>query len=313
MTRENRTTLERLSVQLNGVQDLNLKHLYYFHHVATQGTIARAAKHLGLSPATVSEQLKNLEDYLGHSLLERRSTGVRLNQQGRRLFDHTSAMFRTVNRMLQDVSPDRFCASWTLEMGICPTISSTLAMKRFMPLFRFERVKLRVRTGGYDSMMQALLNREIDLVLSENMPTEIEQEQLGTKTIAESPLVFVANADMAKLVEDFPSDLGKLPLLNYTSSSRYRREVDNYLLDEGVAPDTIGEVDDITLIATAVEHGLCVGALPRSVVRPAAAEGKLVELGPVNGSSSYIYAHFASVKTPDIVTQAIEALTADAS
>ena len=100
-----RTTLDRISLQISATHELNLKHLYYFHAVATSGTIAAAARRLKLSNATISEQLKQLEEHLGHTLMERRRTGVRLNQTGRKLLAHTTTMFRVVDRMLQDVAP----------------------------------------------------------------------------------------------------------------------------------------------------------------------------------------------------------------
>lgn len=304
-----RTTASRFSVMLReGTQDLNLKQLYYFHAIATEGTIARAAKRLKLSQATISEQLKNLETYLETPLVERRTTGVRLNQHGRRVFEHTTVMFRAVHRMLQDINPARARDRWVLEVGVCPTVSRTFAVQKFLPLFELRDVALRIRQLSYDSMINDVLTGELDLMISENRPTEHEEQKLAVEVLSASPMIFVASADFAKRVTDFPKDLGDLPFVAYSSASIHRYEVDRFLIDEGLAPEVLGEVDDVTLMAHLAASGSCFAAVPQSVSSEYVRRGDLVELGEVAGSQARVYACYQSTKTPETVIRAVRAL-----
>ena len=53
------------------MRHLNYNHLLYFHTVAREGSVARAAKVLHLTPQTVSGQIKLLEDVVGEPLFLR--------------------------------------------------------------------------------------------------------------------------------------------------------------------------------------------------------------------------------------------------
>jgi len=65
---------------------LNYNHLYYFHVAALEGSVAAAAQRLGVTAATVSEQLRTLERALAHDLFERTQSGLKLTDAGRLAF-----------------------------------------------------------------------------------------------------------------------------------------------------------------------------------------------------------------------------------
>src|SRR5690349_7949099 len=154
---------------------LNLKQLYYFHAVVTEGSFASAARKLGVTQPSVSEQIRNLEDFLKTPLLDRRPSGVRPNAKGRRVHEHTSVMFRSARKLLQEVAPDRIQDRLVLEVGLCPTISRTFATARLLSLFRLKNVLPRIRHGRYETLLESLLRGELDLVLSENRPSRADE------------------------------------------------------------------------------------------------------------------------------------------
>jgi len=120
----------RLSLNLSDVPNgLNLKHVYYFHHVATEGSIARAARRLGLSQSTISEQIKALEEFLDTPLFDRRKGGLRLNESGRRVYEHSKIMFKAARRLVQDLNPARNELDWILEVGVSPKKNIEMKMK----------------------------------------------------------------------------------------------------------------------------------------------------------------------------------------
>ena len=62
--------------------DFNYRHLYYFWVVAKEGGMARAAARLGMAVQTVSTQVRELEQSLGHALLKPAGRGLALTDAG---------------------------------------------------------------------------------------------------------------------------------------------------------------------------------------------------------------------------------------
>jgi LysR family transcriptional activator of nhaA len=84
------------------MSNLNFKHLRYFWAVAANGSIARAADILHLTPQTISGQLRELEEQLDVQLFEKSGRNLALTDSGRMVFSYADEMFRLGNE-LQDV------------------------------------------------------------------------------------------------------------------------------------------------------------------------------------------------------------------
>ncbi|MDD5657668.1 MAG: LysR family transcriptional regulator, partial [Elusimicrobia bacterium] len=85
---------------------LNYHHLYYFFVVAREGSVAKAKEKLLLSQPTISAQIKELEEYLGHPLFERRKQRLHLTEDGRMALDYAERIF-DLGEELKDVLSDR--------------------------------------------------------------------------------------------------------------------------------------------------------------------------------------------------------------
>ena len=57
---------------------MNFKHLRYFWSVAKAGGVMRASEQLHTTPQTLSGQIKQLEEWLGHDLFRKRGRGLEL-------------------------------------------------------------------------------------------------------------------------------------------------------------------------------------------------------------------------------------------
>ena len=75
-----------------GLANLDWNLLRSFEAVAREGGLSRAAKHLGLAHPTVARHIQQLEEQLGQTLFDRTSTGLALNDLGRRLASVSQTM-----------------------------------------------------------------------------------------------------------------------------------------------------------------------------------------------------------------------------
>ncbi|MGH8465848.1 MAG: LysR family transcriptional regulator, partial [Pseudomonas sp.] len=82
---------------------LPLLALRAFTETARLGSLKAAAQQLGVTPGAISQQIRQLEDRLGVSLLVRSRQGVRLTVAGARLHPGLSRGFGQIEGALADL------------------------------------------------------------------------------------------------------------------------------------------------------------------------------------------------------------------
>lgn len=286
------------------MQNFNFNHLYYFHVVATEGSLAAAAKELNVTQPTISEQIKQLEGFLQAKLFDRRAGGgLRLNEAGRRVYDHTSVMFRTSNRLLQRFRSDAQHDRAVIDIGVAASVSRTFAARFFLPLFELGELMPRVRSGDHDYLLHELVTMELDLLLTDSPPRDAAGKGLEARAVHAPRMIMVARPDLAT------DDLSQLSFIAYTAASPYRWEFFDHFHALGIDPRVIGEADDVALMVTAAREGLCAAVVPDTVAEQALADGALTTVAEITGFESRVWAVYHSKETPQRVLDAIDRLT----
>jgi LysR family transcriptional regulator, glycine cleavage system transcriptional activator len=80
-----------------------LRGLHYFEAVARLGSVASAAKEMGVSSSAVSHQLSELADRIGEKLVEKKGRGIALTEAGTRLATRLRSTFSDLDSMLEDL------------------------------------------------------------------------------------------------------------------------------------------------------------------------------------------------------------------
>lgn len=282
----------------------NFNHLYYFHVVASEGSLARAAARLHVTEPTISAQVRQLEQFVGHRLFIRTARGLRLTPKGEYTAEHTSLMFRAGQRLMQGLQPGA-TQTVSLSIGVSSSVANTLAARVFVPLFA-DGILVQVRHGDHDYLLRDLLSRDIDILLGDRELVGRASRGLVTAEITRPRFVAVAPKQMARKVKRFPADLGAIPLVLYPPRSRYRWELERYFSDHGVEPRILGETEDIGIMLSCVQSRTCGAILPRQQVEPLLGKN-IVELGDVNIESA-VFAYTQRVDVSDLVQRAITTL-----
>nr|WP_277625343.1 LysR substrate-binding domain-containing protein [Burkholderia stabilis] len=119
-----------------------------FESSARLGTFKAAADELSVTPAAVSHQIKSLESRLGVLLFERGASGVRLTEEGERLFRACHDALLALSRGLDAVRPEA-ADERTLVLTTTPAFAAMWLIPR---LGRFRRVdpqlNIKVETGN---------------------------------------------------------------------------------------------------------------------------------------------------------------------
>ncbi len=282
---------------------MNYNHLRYFHVVSETGSLTAAARELGVTVPTVSEQIKQLETTVGHRLFDRTGSGLRLTEVGRVTQQHTSIMFREGERLSERLEmldqPDRH----RLEIGVSSTVSRAMAAESFLPLFRIDSLFARIHSGEEPQLLHALSTHEFDLIVTDQPIPDAGDRGIEIEVLHRPRMLAVASGGLAERVERFPFDLGSVPFLHYTRSSRYRWEIDRFFREHGILPKVVGEVSDIGILRAVAAQGVAAVVLPRSAV------DRTVEvLGELPSLRSDVLVAYRSEEPSEFVKTAVAAL-----
>lgn len=283
---------------------LNFNHLYYFHVVATEGSVKAAAERLEVTQPTVSEQVKLLERALGVTLLRRVASGVQLTDAGRQALGYTSSMFEAGRRLVETLGPERAPIPFVLRVGIGNAVSRTVAADFLMPVLGLVECRPVIRGGDFDDLLRDLRAHELDLVIGDTEPIEAARVGLELVTLHRPMLVAIVRHD--RTIADDWSDT---PMLEYRIASPIRWEVDAFLDAHELRPSSAAELDDAFLMLEAVASGDFIAVVPRSVALDAIARERVRVVASFRPTSTGIHAVFHGGETSEVVGDAVRRVT----
>ena len=282
---------------------LNYNHLFYFHVVAAEGSVARAAERLGVTQPTISEQVRTLERSLGVALFERTPTGLKLTDDGRVAYDHTSVMFRQGERLIEALGQAPPSVPRTLRVGLSGAVARSTSAGFLAPLFALDDCTPSVRTGDAAELLRDLRGGELDLVLSETEPPEATRRGIEIVVLDRPRLVAVGQPAVAP-----SATWDNVALVHYRPSSAFHWDVEAFLDQRGLRPAIAAEADDALLLLEAASRGGFVVFVPRALARDAVASGRLRVLDTLPPGGAAVHALYQDSDSAELARRAIELL-----
>ncbi|HEX4706833.1 MAG TPA: LysR family transcriptional regulator [Candidatus Udaeobacter sp.] len=133
---------------------MELRHLRYFVAVAEMENVSRAALKLHVSQPALSRQIRDLEDEIGFSLLERTAKSVRLTDAGRSFLDNARALLQNADEAVLKARAVARAEPTELHVGYAPTPTAEILPKA---LRAFQRAMPNVHVRLYDWSMKDIL------------------------------------------------------------------------------------------------------------------------------------------------------------
>jgi DNA-binding transcriptional LysR family regulator len=134
---------------------VELRHLRYFVAVAETENVSRAALKLHVSQPALSRQIRDLEDEIGFSLLERTAKSVRLTDAGRAFLDNARALLQNADEAVTKARAVARAEPSELHVGYSPTPTAEIAPKI---LRAFQRAMPNVHVKLHDWSNNAILD-----------------------------------------------------------------------------------------------------------------------------------------------------------
>jgi LysR family transcriptional activator of nhaA len=227
---------------------LNYHHLRHFWMIARHRSMTRAAARLKISQSTLSEQLAELEQWLGQPLFDRRGRELHLTDAGRLALEHAETIFTTGHELITRFRQSAQNRQRILRIGAVGPLSKNLQFDFIQPLLADTRTKLVVVAGALDELTRQLKDHRLDLVLS-NIPLRADQEQnVFNHLLGEVPVFLVGGKKIKATRQKFPQIVRDVPLFLPSRQSNVRADFDLMLAEAGIEPFVHAEVDDMALL-----------------------------------------------------------------
>jgi DNA-binding transcriptional LysR family regulator len=187
--------------------------LQVFHTVAKRLNFTRAAKELYITQPAVTKHIQELEQHFKVKLFERNGTHIRLAPAGKRLLEHTEALFAVYRNLEFDMSSFTQAHGGRLMLGG----SMTAAPYIIPPILadfhsRYAEVEVSLMSGNTQQIEQALERKEIDLGIVEG---HSRNSSIRYTEFLRDEIVLVANPahPLARRSSIRPEELTRIPLL----------------------------------------------------------------------------------------------------
>ena len=255
---------------------MKIRQLYTFKIVCEEESITRAAERLSTTQPAISRTISELEETLGTQLFDRTSRKIVLNEAGQ-LFLSKVIPLLELYEDLEKGLPDSD-VRYQLRIGATPSLAGTLLFQ-ILEKFRsgHEDVQIRVTVDSEPVLEQMLLQRQIDMALTEGMT---DDEHFVKVPISSEPLAVLCSPDFpaAAAGEISAPDLARQPLLLKEDASMIRRLVDAAFLFYDIAVSPSWTSTSSAVLLKAAREGLGITILPRALASRDLDNGSLTEL-----------------------------------
>lgn len=176
---------------------LRLRDLRLLQEVVRRGSMAKAARELGITQPAVSKALSDLERLLGARLLDRGAGGAVATSHGEAVLRHAKVMFDELRRVNLDLAHLSDPSVGTLRIA-CPEFVAAgilpIALERFGR--RFPRVVVDVvQAENIAPEFRLLRDRHVDLMIGRVLPAQPStQDDIAIELLFGERLHVVAGA-----------------------------------------------------------------------------------------------------------------------
>ncbi|SFR38578.1 LysR family transcriptional regulator, transcriptional activator of nhaA [Marinobacter gudaonensis] len=266
------------------MEQLNLRHLYYFWVISREGSIARASEVLELAPQTLSGQLATFEASVGGRLFIRERRKLILTDLGRMILTYADEIFELTGELAETLRLDPSERPLTLRAGVSASIHKLIAYYLLQPAMAGDRqIQLECQTGRTEDMILSLKRKELDVVLTDRMPRLQEEGNLTVHPLAGSTMSLFAAPELARgLRKGFPASLNGQPLLANATDAPYFERLMNWFSLKGVRMRLVARVDDSALIKVFGSQGYGVFAAPTAIRDEVCRQYEVEQIASVN-------------------------------
>lgn len=249
---------------------MNISYDYYriFYYVAKCGSFTQAAKILMSNQPNLTRAIKSLEASLGCTLLERSNKGVRLTEDGEKLYENISVAIEHINAGEEQVTANK-----TLQRGVVSIGATEIALRCFLlPILnryctRYPGIRIRIVNVSTPQALKMLKSGLIDICV---LTTPVESSaELSERVLKDFREVVVCGEAFKALSEGEPLDISELcnyPIVSLGSKTSTYEYYLKLFAENDVSFSADIEAATADQLLPLIRHNLGIGFVPEELM-----------------------------------------------
>jgi DNA-binding transcriptional LysR family regulator len=262
---------------------VDLSDLIIFKTVAEEGGIVKAARRLHRVQSNVTTRIKQLEASVGAELFFRRGQRIHLSEKGAVLLDYAQRLLAVADEARAAMRDGE--VRGTVKLGALEsTTASRLADLLSKYHKRYPDVAVQLRTGTNDFLVREVVERRLDAAFIAEAPSH---PMLSQVPLFREVLVVITAKTHRRVTR--PGDVAGDSVIAFPTGCAYRRVIERWLGDHGLAAVRVMELSSYHAIVACVASGAGIAVVPESVL----------DIVPCDGISRHrLPRHLGHVVTP---------------
>ena len=261
---------------------MDIRKLEVFCRVVDLKSFTGAAESVLLSQPTVSEHIRNLENELGHKLINRLGKEIEATPVGRILYEYGSNIIRTQQEAVQAFEQYSGTLRGKIKIG-CGTIPGTYILPELISRFHDEHPTLNtlLRITSSKTIAMEVLSGELELGF---VGARWKETRLDWTEMFSDELTLALHPDhpLAELTEVRLEDVIDMPFILREPESGTRKVFSGLLAQAGLKESDlhiVAEIESTAAVKEAVKAGIGLSVLSKRAARDDVQCGRLVTVG----------------------------------
>jgi DNA-binding transcriptional LysR family regulator len=218
-------------------------------------SISVAARRLNSSPATISQQLTNLEKAIGATLLNRNSRPVTPTPAGEMFRKRAQSILNEASLARTELARADFSALTRFRLGMIEDFAADVTPALLGQMARsLQGCQFLLETGASHRLVELLDTRALDVIVAADMGATADWMEIHP--LLQEPFVAAVPKGSVDASNDVLAQLQPMPLIQYSSRQHMGQQINAHLARQNLTPAHQFELDSYHAIMAMVAGGV---------------------------------------------------------
>ena len=233
---------------------LSLWAIDIFVATVEEGSVSAAARRLGTSVSSISQQLSNLEAALGATLLDRSKRPQQVTSAGALFLRRAQTILSTANQAKAELAVFNFSQTTRLRLGMIDDFDADVTPTLMLGLARrLQGCQFLLESGGSYAMAEGLENRSLDVIVAADLDST--EPWMELHPLLRDPFVLAVKKNTIDPALPVLDQLLKHPFIRYSSRQMMGRQIEAHLARQRIILPNRFEFDNYHAILSMVAGG----------------------------------------------------------